>query len=855
MKRRSWVRSSVIAACAGLAASHAALADDAAATAAADPASAPATNAAAAPTAAATANAATGTSDLEEVIVHGIKRGDLIMPTTVTSESAYGLDLGVMDTPRNTTVISKTQLDALDVANPGGFSYLTASAYSDASFGQPNVPRIRGQYADVFFNGMRDSFTLNGYGAPMSFNSTDSIDIVKGPASVQGGPGAGVGGAIDITTKMPNFNQFTTAFSLEGDTQQKRKATFDITGPLTSTVAARLSAESDDSGSYYYDMYFHQQSIFGSMIVQFSPKYSVLFTGDFVDTKYRENDGINRVNQNLIDNGTYLTGAPPAADIYGYGTVFTLPGTTVQLNPRTIIDEPYGNGAHAQHAKAQIIQTFQASDDFSIVNNSFYDYLNRYNQVEAYYADGAIGSYTFENKTDFKVKFNTGSIAQDIDAGFTFRYAHVLDIQDYVDEPASVYDLSQNPATFVLPADDLIAYGPPTYAPPSPQETFPYTGAFGHPQIGDPGRDSLFLNVSVNSNLRDVGVFLEQRMTFSPQLSVMYGLRGDAVQLDESDPLGGAGLYDGLPQKNDTAWYGLYNGNISVVYTPVEHVSTYLTYNNAQYSLPTANDGAIATWGENATTQLREDTLLEEAGIKLDLLDKALFISTAGFSQHRAEAIGLGNEQAEVHITGFETELNYQPDPHFFATASYSFLHSFLDKPDGFYNFPAYAGTFVDGGANAISWEPGQSYDQPGIPKHLFNALANYKHSSGFGVQANIEVTGPVYTTQPGVINMAATNANAANDFFLPGPLVGPGGIVPASIVNAAGVYTPPRIPWQYTLNTAVFYNFATHYMVKFTIYNVTDRRNLLNDQQYYGNDFLTREPARSFDLVFTGKF
>jgi len=52
-----------------------------------------------------------------------------------------------------------------------------------------------------------------------------------------------------------------------------------------------------------------------------------------------------------------------------------------------------------------------------------------------------------------------------------------------------------------------------------------------------------------------------------------------------------------------------------------------------------------------------------------------------------------------------------------------------------------------------------------------------------------------------------------------------------------------------------VFYSYATHYMVKFTIYNATDRRNLLNDQQYYGNDFLTREPARSFDLVFTGKF
>ena len=218
-----------------------------------------------------------GSSDnLDEIVVNGIRRGDLILPTTVTSTSAYGLDLGVMDTPRNTTVISKAQLDALNIQNPGGFSYLTSSSYSDASFGQPNVPRIRGQYGDMFFNGMRDSFTLNGYGAPISFNSVDSIDIVKGPASVQAGPGAGVGGAIDITTKMPNFTKPFGDFLLEVDTQQKRRASFDVGAPLSSNMAARVSFETDDSGSYYYDMYFHQQSLFAAVLTEITPQYSVL---------------------------------------------------------------------------------------------------------------------------------------------------------------------------------------------------------------------------------------------------------------------------------------------------------------------------------------------------------------------------------------------------------------------------------------------------------------------------------------------------------------------------------------------------------------------------------------------------
>jgi hypothetical protein len=155
------IRASVIGSLSILTAFHAAQAQQAAA---------PATVAAA---------PATASDDLEEIVVNGIKRGELVLPTTVTSTSAYGLDLGVMDTPRNNTELSRAQLDALNVQNPEGFSYLTSSSYTDASFGVPNVPRIRGQYGDMFFNGMRDSFTANGYGGPVSFNSVDSIDITR----------------------------------------------------------------------------------------------------------------------------------------------------------------------------------------------------------------------------------------------------------------------------------------------------------------------------------------------------------------------------------------------------------------------------------------------------------------------------------------------------------------------------------------------------------------------------------------------------------------------------------------------------------------------------------------------------
>jgi outer membrane receptor protein involved in Fe transport len=772
--------------------------------------------------------------DLDEIVVNGIRRGDLILPTTVSSTSAYGLDLGVMDTPRNNTLLSKAQLDALNVQNPGGFSYLTSSSYSDASFGEPNIPRIRGQYADMFFNGMRDSFTLNGYGAPISFNSVDSIDIVKGPASVQAGPGAGVGGAIDITTKMPSFVKPIADFNLEFDTQQKRVAAFDLGAPLNSSIAGRVSFTEDDSGSYYDNMFFHQQSLFASVIDQVTPRYSVLVTGGFENTTYRENDGINRVNQQLIDDGTYLTGGVVGgpANILGFGSEIDLTGST-QLNRKIIIDEPPGTGAHSLHIKGQIIQTFKATDDFTIVNNTFYDYMNRYNQTEDYYADTAKGSFTIENKTDFKLKFATGWVNHDVDAGFTYRYAHVLDIQNFVNEPVSIFDLSGPSSSWVFPASLQ-----------APSGTILYNAAFNHLQWGTPGRFAPFgppgfLNGTADSNLKDAAIFLEHRIQFSPQWSVLYGIRGDLVQLDYSDPLGGPGLYDGYAQSASTAWYGLYNGNISVVYSPTPHISTYLTYNKAQYVQPTANDGAVATWGEDPTMQLRQNTLLEEGGVKFDLFDKRLFISAAGFYQERSETTGPGGLASTLaHIKGAEVELNYQPSPHFFATASYSYLHTTLDYPSGFYNFPPTPGINFDGGGAFVtdSFAPNQTFQDPGVPQQLFNLLANYKHESGLGVQGNIQVTGPVQVSQSGYLDLATLGP----DF--------PAYLFPNNYLKA------PIIHWQYTLNTAVFYTFQK-YTVKFSIYNVTDRHNLTNDIPFYGNDFLTRQPPTDFDLSLSARF
>jgi outer membrane receptor for ferric coprogen and ferric-rhodotorulic acid len=48
---------------------------------------------------------------------------------------------------------------------------------------------------------------------------------------VQAGPGAGVGGEINIATKMPSLTKFSSDFNVEFDSQQKRRGSFDVGAP------------------------------------------------------------------------------------------------------------------------------------------------------------------------------------------------------------------------------------------------------------------------------------------------------------------------------------------------------------------------------------------------------------------------------------------------------------------------------------------------------------------------------------------------------------------------------------------------------------------------------------------------
>ena len=156
-----------------------------------------------------TAQAQSSTNVLDKTLIEAVPLEESVMPTVRPVNSVYGTDRSVIDTPRNVTIISREHLNAINIFDVRDFSKLTSSSYTRSNFGAPTTPDIRGQIADTFVNGMRTGLTSNGNGMPVNFNAVESVNIIKGPASVVYGPSQYVSGYIDLQYKKPYFAGFT----------------------------------------------------------------------------------------------------------------------------------------------------------------------------------------------------------------------------------------------------------------------------------------------------------------------------------------------------------------------------------------------------------------------------------------------------------------------------------------------------------------------------------------------------------------------------------------------------------------------------------------------------------------------
>ena len=413
------------------------------------------TTSTATPTAAQTQGAPPATSvgneaavQMQQYTVNDVPIEQQILPTSRPFTSVFGTEDNILDVPRNVTIISREQMDVIDIQDTTQFSKLTSSSYTDSNFGSPSNPSIRGQSSDVFMNGMRQRIGESGDGMPIDFNIVESVNIVPGPATAVQGASAYVGGFVDMISKQPFFDATKGSISYTVGSYDTNRWTLDVGGPINPTLAYRFSYSGEDSDGYYLDWIKETTSVYGAVEWRPTKSYDLFVMSKAFWADYRENFGINRPTQQLISNGLYIPGtninngtmAGPgnlenAINVTGSDTIDF--GTPVPVDYHETAQGPASH-AHGMEYNTQVIQTLILSTEAKIVNNTMFSYTKRDTFNSDGYSEIVDPSWFIDNRTSFIVvkPFVT------VNTGLEEKYQSTRAYDDFFFEPVNVWDLS-----------------------------------------------------------------------------------------------------------------------------------------------------------------------------------------------------------------------------------------------------------------------------------------------------------------------------------------------------------------------------------------------------------------------------
>jgi hypothetical protein len=412
---------------------------------------------------------------LEKFTVSDVPVEDQILPTVRPISSVYGDDRDIIDIPRSVSSVNSAWMEDRDIKNAMDFGQFSPGVYSSANYGIPGVPQIRGDEAQIYVNGQQMPFSRNS--TSLSFNGVEAMDIVKGPGTAVYGPqGNGPGGYVNFVPKEPYFDTQHYDFSAtlgdwaSGHSYGNPQYTMDFGGPITSDLAYRVSYNARYGDEYYVNAKDATQDVYAAITYRLSHSVKFEWWGQGFADRTNEINGMNRVTQNGIWNGTYVAGPTEISTTgplayYGYDTFLpsdpkpgfsTYPsgadGAYQIVNPATAhtvnlpaYDALVGpnDTARSKLFQSQLKTTIDLTPNSSIVNLAYYA-LEHSNKFETYgYDEWVPRNLNLQDRTEYHAEFDTGPVINKIITGIDYRFQYVRSGDDYTMEPFEYYDLSQ----------------------------------------------------------------------------------------------------------------------------------------------------------------------------------------------------------------------------------------------------------------------------------------------------------------------------------------------------------------------------------------------------------------------------
>jgi hypothetical protein len=607
-------------------------------------------NASTASTAVAPTGTAAGVTQLQTMVVEAVSPEASTLPNRPT-DSVYGLGDTVLDTPRSIYEVSKDQLqyDALNSVND--LARYSPSVTASSGQGIAGAPYIRGYQAEVY----QDGFRVGRFLRPWDPNTAyESLDIVTGPASVVYGPSSKTSGYLDWTTKKPFFDANHTTVELDfgqitSGGQGSHAAfsqTVDNSGPIDPELAYRVVYKQNEEGSYYIGGKNDYEHLYSALTWLPTKDISVDWNFEYGNYNYALLRGWNRVDQALVDNGTYTAGvatpvfkngavyyepaanSPTAAPGAGYVVVTpnTLTGSISSYAPGATVAAINGNtnpigtlqgfvlrpgntyqttiypyqGATNPSDPINLSQftseqnaTFNIDSQTVLLNKSFYEHDDYHQQTyDGASLQGTIGD-SFENRTEFHENDENKVFGIDVEhksnSGLDLKFLDETVVFNNSNFLLNAYDISANQSTN-MNINNL--YGLLTTLPPGTVNGVIQTNAYGRikltPIYDVDGFSSPFGGVpgtgNYESKLTQAGLYTFHEFTFDKQWTWNIGARATATYVNDTDPVQ-------VPLGAPTSYSDTLNDatmavepvvTTSLSYKPVPWTTIYATYNYTQ---------------------------------------------------------------------------------------------------------------------------------------------------------------------------------------------------------------------------------------------------------------------------------
>ena len=731
--------------------------------------------------------------------------------------SVFGFHKSLLETPRSASSVSDEMMSRFNMRDIDELIAVAPGTFTQSFFGVAGSLEIRGAPGETYFRGVRRLDNPGNYPTPIG--ASDRVDIVRGPPSPIHGP-AKIGGYLDFTPKSARIEESgefiertEASVGVDFGSWNRRMVTAEVGGPGRlgeQDFGYWFYGEFEDSDTYYRDIGIEQSTVQASFDLDPRPGLQLQFGFMYHDFDGAQNTGWNRLTQDLIDRGIYVTGHPPPLDADGDGRIshqefdvdgdgFTdhsafaaglVPGDQAALTALDgnvcAIGDTAVFGCRPDllglvdpgTAKLRTSRVLVTADDI-LANESVVAYLDAYvstdggwewrNQLYFESSDHLNHSlHTFsqfhdtwvlEEKVVLSRDFRTDAASVSLQLSPSVRFTSFDHGDDYTNEYFDRRDLTRPPSALdirLLSAeidDDYTEY---------------YVGDY-----------------------LDIGFAAMADVTWDNGFAVLAGVRHDTIDMESRQPadkllLASSNHFctvaaDCVVESADDRVDGV-SWTLSLSYTADVGLIPYVTASK-QSTLIAGQGSEITTANIAGGTALDASELLE-AGLKGSLFGGALYFALARFEQTRtdfsAQAI-VTNQATETE--GTEFELRWVVNERLLLTLGYTNVEvvnlntrnaggrfSFIGADD----VPGIApGAFYGGNLAGIVIRPGASgARRAGVPEEIWSLTGTYDFGGGLAASAS-------------VIDVDAVFAGFSNSVRLPA----------YTLVNAGIVYE--RGPWK----------------------------------------------------------